>query len=203
MKRDLQQVKSGFLLGATSKEQFPESLFPEVAFVGRSNVGKSSLLNSLVSDKSLAKVSQEPGKTQQINFFPIESNWIFVDLPGFGYAKVSKDQREQWRKLNYSYILERKQLRLLCILSDSRHDPQPIDLELIEQAELHSVKFLIVLTKCDKIKPAMQEERLEQVKHIVSQCSHCVDVLLFSSTHKVGRKELWGIIKREASTFVE
>lgn len=193
----MKHIHAGFLIGATKKEDFPVSSFPEIAFIGRSNVGKSSLLNSLVLDSKLAKVSQTPGKTQQINFFPINSKWMFVDLPGFGYAKVSREEREKWNKLNHDFLLEREQLRMTCILVDSRHDPQPLDLSTIEMMENAGRKYVVILTKTDKLKQTQVEERLEQVKGLLQFCTHCVDVILYSTVSKVGRNELWGIIKRE------
>lgn len=192
----MKQLLAGFLIGAVKEEDFPPTQFPEVAFVGRSNVGKSSLLNSIVLQKNLAHVSSTPGKTQQINFYPVESKWMFVDLPGYGYAKAAREEREKWMKLNMAYLLHRQQLKLVCILVDSRHDPMPSDLELIELMEYHAKDYVIILTKMDKLKPAMRKEREEQLRGLVQQCKHCTDVLPFSVVEKTGRIELFGMIKR-------
>ncbi|MFM7774650.1 MAG: ribosome biogenesis GTP-binding protein YihA/YsxC [Candidatus Kapaibacterium sp.] len=196
-----QTLKAGFLKGAAAKADFPDSPFPEIAFVGRSNVGKSSLLNFVVRDRSMAKVSATPGKTQQINFFPVESKWMFVDVPGFGYAKVSREEREKWSALVWEYLLHREQLALVCVLVDSRHDPQPIDLQCIEMLEHHGRPYIIVLTKVDKIKASERTEREEQIKHLVSRCSYCRGVVLFSTVEKLGRDHVIGAIKRASDAW--
>lgn len=196
-----QTLKAGFLKGAAATADFPESPFPEIAFVGRSNVGKSSLLNFVVRDRAMAKVSATPGKTQQINFFPVESKWMFVDVPGFGYAKVSRDEREKWSALVWEYLLHREQLALVCVLVDSRHDPQPIDLQCIEMLELNQRPYIIVLTKIDKIKEAHRKERAEQIGHLVSQCAFCRGVVLFSTVEKLGRDHVIGAVKRATENW--
>ncbi len=195
----MKALLSGFLKGAASVADFPASPFPEIAFIGRSNVGKSSLLNFLVLDRSMAKVSATPGKTQQINFFPVESKWMFVDVPGFGYAKVSREERDRWNALVWEYLLKREQLCLVCVLVDSRHDPQPIDLHAIEQLENHARPYVIVLTKVDKISEREQSERKEQIENLVSNCSMCAGVLLFSVKSKIGRDYVLGTIKTHAN----
>lgn len=189
-------MEAEFLLGAATIEQFPKTNLPELAFSGRSNVGKSSLINSIVLKKNLALISSSPGKTRQINFFKVEGKWSFADLPGFGYAQVSKDLREQWRKLNMDYLANRDNLKLIVALVDSRHDPTETDLALIEWYENNGKDFIIVLTKCDKIKPKEVEERHKQIMHLTSSCKHCVEVLPYSVQTGLGRKELIAIIKR-------
>ncbi len=192
-------VKANFIKGAASIEGFPVSRLPEAAFAGRSNVGKSSLLNSIALRSNLARISATPGKTQEINFYSVEDRWMLVDLPGFGYASAPKSQRKQWLKLNYDYLLQREQLRVVFILSDARHDPQPLELALIESMENAGRKYVIILTKCDKISSITEVEREQQLRNIVSNCTFCIDVLPYSSqTHK-GRDNLWGIIKREVA----
>lgn len=189
-------MEAEFLLGAVAIEQFPKTNLPELAFSGRSNVGKSSLINSIVLQKNLALISSSPGKTRQINFFKVEGRWTFADLPGFGYAQVSKDLREQWRKLNMDYLANRDNLKLIVALVDSRHDPTETDLGLIEWYENNGKDFIIILTKCDKIKPKDVEERQEQIRHLTSSCKHCIEVLPYSVQTGLGRKELVAIIKR-------
>jgi GTP-binding protein len=187
-----------FLIGATKTEHFPATTeLPEVAFMGRSNVGKSSLINSIVRRKNLAHVSSTPGKTQQINFFGVNHEWMLVDCPGFGYAKVSQSERVQWQKLISTYLKDREQLRLVCLLVDSRHDPSPIDMGMIEELEMSGRKYLIVLTKKDKISPKAVEERREQLVEATELCIGCVDVLPYSSVSNDARPALMGIIKRE------
>jgi GTP-binding protein len=192
----MKQLLTEFILGAASENDFPKPTLPEVAFAGRSNVGKSSLLNNLVLSKGLARISSTPGKTQQINFFKVENKWIFSDLPGFGYAQAPKVEREKWFKLNMKYLSERENLRLVCLLVDSRHDPQDIDLTIMEWLESVNQRFIIILTKCDKISPALVEERKKQVEEILVSCSNSLEVLPFSSVKNIGREQLLAVIRR-------
>lgn len=186
-----------FVSGATTPEQFPELKYPEIAFIGRSNVGKSSLINSIVLRKNLARISSTPGKTQQINFFIVHSKWSFADLPGFGYASTGKDNRVKWEKLNNKYLETRINLVLTCMLIDSRHEPMEKDLGLIETLEILKRNYIIILTKTDKISKKNIEERKEQFNELVQKCSHCLEVLPYSTINNTGRNDLIGIIKRE------
>ncbi len=198
--RSVKTLTTGFLKGAARVEDFPSSPFPEVAFIGRSNVGKSSLLNFIVLDRSAAKVSSTPGKTQQINFFPVESKWMFVDVPGFGYAKVAREERERWQKMVWDYLLKREQLRLVCVLVDSRHDPQPVDLQAIELLENNNRRYVIVLTKTDKISEADINDRMRQINDLVQHCRMCAGVIPFSVKSKQGRDQVLGTIKTHLQT---
>lgn len=192
----MKQLNAEFLLGASNESQFPKLNLPEIAFCGRSNVGKSSLLNSIVLNKHLAKISSTPGKTKEINFYLVEDKWVFADLPGFGYAAVGKDLRLKWTALNWHYLEKRENLRLTCVLVDSRHDPMEQDLATIERLEFAGRFYLIILTKCDKISSKAVEERKKQLEHLVSQCKFAVEVLPYSSTKLQGRDELLAILKR-------
>lgn len=150
-------IKSAVFLKSSQRWQdCPPSQFPEYAFIGRSNVGKSSLINAMINKKDLAKTSQTPGKTQLINHFLINDNWYLTDLPGYGYAKVSKSQRKDFEKLITNYILNRKNLVNLFILVDIRHTPQKIDVEFMQWCGEIGVPFSIVFTKADKLKPNVQ-----------------------------------------------
>ncbi len=189
-------LKAEFKLGAVETKQFPNTTFPEIAFTGRSNVGKSSMLNNLVNNKSLAKVSSTPGKTQQINFFIIDDRWMFADLPGFGYAKVSKKDREKWLHLNMEYLATREQLVLTCLLVDSRHDPMKNDLAMMEWLENNDRQFVVILTKCDKISQNAVDERVSQVQGLLQHCENAIDVIPYSSTKNIGRGNLLGLLKR-------
>lgn len=190
-------LNAEFVKGAVSTEHFPNLNLPEIAFAGRSNVGKSSLLNSIVNRKNLAHTSSTPGKTQQINFFIVEGRWTFADLPGFGYAAIGKQHREEWSKLNFAYLESRKHLAFINILIDSRHDPQPKDLALIEWCENKHKRYLVILTKCDKLKEQEILERKNQLDNLLLNCSFNIDVLPYSSQSGMGRLELLAIIKRE------
>ncbi len=185
-----------FIISAVSSRQFPDSPLPEVAFVGRSNVGKSSLLNTLVGRKKLAKTSSTPGKTRQINFFKINDAYHYVDLPGYGYAKVSKEERERWRKIIKTYLTRREQLRLVVSLVDIRHDPTALDRELFTWLESLERPFLIVLTKLDKISVKQAEERVTQLLELTKDFLYRTDVIPFSSATRQNRLEVFDYIER-------
>lgn len=195
MAHDL-HIHAEFVKGATAPEHFPTTAVSEVAMVGRSNVGKSSLINTIVRHGGIARVSNTPGKTQEINFFITDAGFMLVDLPGYGYARVSKTQREQFSKLIRQYVTKRENLVLTCVLIDARHDPQPLDLAMLEELELAHRSYVVVLTKCDKLKPGAVSAREEQLRNVLSQCRHLVDVIPTSSQTTLGRHELLGCMKR-------
>lgn len=153
-----------FVKSSQKWQDCPPPNLPEYAFIGRSNVGKSSLINAMMNRKDLAKTSQTPGKTQLINHFLVNEEWYLTDLPGYGYAKVSKLQRKGFEKLITNYILERKNLVNLFVLVDSRHEPQKIDLEFMEWCGEHQVPFSIVYTKADKLKPNAAQKNVENYR---------------------------------------
>ncbi|MFP4544678.1 MAG: ribosome biogenesis GTP-binding protein YihA/YsxC [Bacteroidota bacterium] len=192
----LHNLQAEFIRGSSGKEHFPDLGMPEIAFSGRSNVGKSSLINSIVERKNLAHTSSAPGKTREINFYVVESKWSFADLPGFGYAAIGKKYRQKWSELNYEYLGGRKSLRMVCALVDSRHDPQDSDLALIEWLENNAKQYIIILTKCDKISKIAVAERKKQLEHLVSNCRYNIEVLPYSSVSGTGRQELLAIIKK-------
>jgi GTP-binding protein len=153
-----------FIISNSEVEKCPQSPLPEYAFIGRSNVGKSSLINSLCNQKSLAKTSSRPGKTQLINHFLINENWHLVDLPGYGYARVSKAKKKVFQSFITNYFRERKQLISAFVLIDIRHQPQEIDLKFIEWLGNNEIPFALVFTKADKLKPQAATKNLEQYK---------------------------------------
>lgn len=185
-----------FIAGADKYESLPTSTLPEVAFAGRSNVGKSSLINNLVSRKNLAHTSSSPGKTRQINLYNIENLWVLADFPGYGYAAVSKKERERWAELSKYYFLNRPHFSFVCLLIDSRHDPQNSDLAMLEWLENNGVKYLVVLTKCDKISQEKIAARKKQLDDYLQFCKNNIEVLPYSSVSSLGRKELLAIIKK-------
>ncbi|MBI5324302.1 MAG: YihA family ribosome biogenesis GTP-binding protein [Ignavibacteriae bacterium] len=193
----MKTLNAEFNRGVLNSEQFPDYKFPEIAFAGRSNVGKSSLLNSILLRKNLARISSTPGKTQQINFYVIDGKWSFADLPGFGYAVISKEKRSEWSKLNMDYIQNRKNLKFVCALVDARHDPLEKDLAFIELLENINRKYLIILTKSDKISKKSVDDRKKQFEELTADCKFCMEVLPYSSVNGMGRGELIGILKRE------
>jgi GTP-binding protein len=156
-----------FVVSNTDVEKCPAPDKPEYAFIGRSNVGKSSLINMLTRKKSLAKTSGKPGKTRLINHFLINNEWYLVDLPGYGYASLPVKERRKWKKFVSDYLLKRTNLYNLFVLIDSRHSPLPIDLELMEWLGLSRIPFSIVFTKTDKLRPDELEENIKNYEKIM------------------------------------
>ena len=186
-------ISAEFLTGAVSSKQYPDSECPELAFVGRSNVGKSSLINSLLNRKKLVKTSQTPGKTQEINFFKINNDFIFADLPGYGFAKVPQSVQKRWKKMIEDYLLRRETLLAVIFIIDLRRNPSPLDLDLQRWLEACGVEYLLVGTKMDKLS---QSETKKQVSKLnVAYFNEGEDKLLtYSSKSSKGRKELWSKI---------
>ncbi len=180
-----------FLKSAFNEGDWPADQRPEIAFMGRSNVGKSSLINSLLSTKGLARTSSTPGRTQSLNFFDINDRFRFVDLPGFGYARVPKALKSTWGEMVTTYLAKRKQLVLSIHIVDSRHEPTKLDLQLHEWL-MHSAKpRLIVATKSDKLSNNELKESLRRVNRVFST----EPVLTFSARNGQGRKEVWEAIE--------
>ncbi|MBQ5424207.1 MAG: YihA family ribosome biogenesis GTP-binding protein [Bacteroidales bacterium] len=170
---------------------------PEFAFIGRSNVGKSSLINMLTSNSKLAKTSASPGKTQKINHFVINNQWYLVDLPGYGYAKVSKSQRAVFKKMIDDYILNRQNLVNLFVLIDCRHEPQDIDVEFINWLGESRVPFTIIFTKADKIGPNALKDKVEAYKeHLLQTWETLPDMLVSSAVSKMGQEEILDYIEK-------
>lgn len=190
-------VKSAeFVKSSSDYRQSPKADRAEFAFIGRSNVGKSSLINALVNKKDLAKTSSQPGKTQLINHFLIDSHWYLVDLPGYGYAKVSKSSREVWGKMIRNYILKRENLLNVYVLVDSRLTPQKIDIEFINFLGENAVPFTIVFTKIDKQSAGKTEENLEVYKQeLLKYWEELPNIILTSSEKRKGLDELLDSIK--------
>ncbi|MFN3780759.1 MAG: ribosome biogenesis GTP-binding protein YihA/YsxC [Candidatus Kapaibacteriota bacterium] len=190
-----------FLASAKSLEHFPKIDLPEFSFAGRSNVGKSSLLNTLTLRKNLAYVSSKPGKTQQINFYNIEGKYIFADMPGYGFANVSKQEREAWKTLCTNYFRIRGNLVLVLLLVDVRLEPQKIDLAQIELLENFHRDYVIVFTKSDKVSDETLIKRIKTFEFLLQYCNFLVELLPFSSQTKRGREELLGIIRKFAEKW--
>ncbi len=189
------QIKTAdFVIGAAAVRQFPNTSNHEVAFAGRSNVGKSSLLNTLTGRRKLAKVSATPGKTRQINFFLINQRFHFVDLPGYGYAKVSKTERDEWSRVIEAYLRDREQLRLVVALSDIRHEPTALDHSMFEWLQAMGRNFVVVLTKYDKVSPVQAERRVAEVTELLSGSDHCIGVIPFSSETRHNLDRLLAVI---------
>lgn len=191
-------IKSATYITSSARiSQCPPPDKPEYAFIGRSNVGKSSLINMLVGMKKLAKISSTPGKTQTINHFLINDNWYLVDLPGYGYAKVSRKMREQWDKLIMSYITQRENLISMFVLIDSRHEPMTSDLSFMEKLALNGVPFAMVFTKTDK---AGQRDAGKNIaaykKMMMSAWESLPPSFITSATKGTGREEVLDYIEQ-------
>lgn len=180
-----------FVKSSQELNQCPQPDMPEFAFIGRSNVGKSSLINMLVDKKDLAKTSSQPGKTQLINHFLINEEWYLVDLPGYGYAKTSMENRKKWRKMIEGYLLKRVNLLTVFVLVDSRLEPQKIDLEFINFLGENQVPITLIFTKTDKQSAKKTEESLERFKESLSEYwEELPEIILTSSEKRVGRDEV-------------
>lgn len=188
----MMEIKSAeFVVSNTDVQKCPDGTRPEYAFIGRSNVGKSSLINMLTARKRLAMTSQKPGKTQLINHFIINDDWYLVDLPGYGYAQRGKENRENLRRIIESYILRRPQLTCLFVLLDCRHAPQKIDLEFMEWLGENEVPFAIIFTKTDKIGKGRLQENLDTYRQkMLETWEELPPVLTSSSENRNGREEI-------------
>ena len=190
------EIKSAeFVISNTNVEKCPAGNLPEYAFIGRSNVGKSSLINMLTGKKGLAMTSQKPGKTMLINHFLINGNWYLVDLPGYGFAQRGKEGRNSIQKIIEDYILERDQLTNLFVLIDSRHEPQKIDLEFMEWLGENSIPFSLIFTKTDKISKGRLNENLTAYQaQLLESWEELPPILVSSSEKKEGRDEILSYI---------
>lgn len=193
---------ASFVTSSAKISQLPAPDYPEYAFIGRSNVGKSSLINMLVGRKGLAKTSGSPGKTQTINHFIINESWYLVDLPGYGYARVSQKTREQWDKLFTSYITLRENLILLFVLVDARHEPMASDLAFMEKLALNGVPFARVFTKTDKLSAAdAGKNRTAHDRVMLREWESLPPTFVTSAAKGTGRDEVLDYIKETMIFF--
>jgi GTP-binding protein len=191
-------VTAEFIKSAYSRLHWPEDRRPEVAFLGRSNVGKSSLINSLLLRKGLARTSNTPGRTQCINYFLVNDEIYFVDLPGYGYARVSKTMRSDWGKMAEEYLSEREQLVLCIQLIDSRHPPTALDLQLNEWLVYHAKPHLVVATKSDKLSNNELNRSIVQTRKQIPASK----VISYSARTGRGRDQLWSEIAEAVAKFL-
>ncbi len=188
-------TSSEFIISNTSVAKCPNEAIPEYAFIGRSNVGKSSLINMLVDKKNLAKTSGKPGKTQLINHFKINQSWFLVDLPGYGYAKVSKELRKKFQKFISDYFLKRQQLSCTFVLIDVRHSPQKIDLEFMQFLGENMIPFCIVFTKSDKLKSGQLDKNIKSYTlEMLKVWEEMPPYFVSSAMNKTGREEILSYI---------
>lgn len=188
-------TKSEIVISAVKPAQYPPGNLPEIALAGRSNVGKSSFINTLLNRKSLARISSKPGKTQTLNFYIVNDQYHFVDVPGYGYAQVSKVEREAWGKMIETYFKSREQLKATVLIVDVRHPPTKDDVAMYEFLKFYNIPTIIVATKADKINKGKYQAHLKIV-HDTLHVKKGDEIILFSSEKGMGRDEAWGKILR-------
>ena len=181
------------LLSATNKSHYPQDDIPEVALAGRSNVGKSSFINTMLNRKNLARTSGKPGKTQLLNFFNIDDKLRFVDVPGYGYARVSKKEREKWGKMIEEYLTTRDNLRAVVSLVDLRHEPSADDVQMYEFLKYYEIPVILVATKADKIPRGKWNKHESMIKKKLD-FDKTDTFIIFSSVNKTGVEEAWNAI---------
>ena len=179
----------------TDKYTFPEVKQTQIAFVGRSNVGKSSVINKLTGLSKLARTSGDPGKTRQINYFLLDNNLFFVDLPGYGFAKVQADMRKAWGKLIEQYLIQQQTLKLCVLIIDIRHEMNECDKMMIDWFENYKISYIILLNKVDKLSNSQLSMQLKYFKGVLKDTDHCKSVIPFSATEGKGKDEVWKAIK--------
>ncbi|SHK11724.1 ribosome biogenesis GTP-binding protein YihA/YsxC [Paramaledivibacter caminithermalis] len=188
-----------FMISAVSRNQYPTNEIPEIALAGRSNVGKSSLINMLLNRKKLARTSSTPGKTQTINFYMINNEFHFVDLPGYGYAKVSKKSKEEWGKIIETYLTTRERLVEVIQLIDIRHKPTVQDVQMYNWIRHFGFKGIVVATKLDKIKRSQRQKQIRLIRKTLEMNKE--DILIpVSSINREGKERLWEVI---GNTFIQ
>ena len=192
----MQVTKAVFKCSSEKISQVPKDELRDIAFIGRSNVGKSSLINMLTNHKGLAKVSATPGKTRLINHFCINNAWYLVDLPGYGYARVSKNKRGEFSKIILDYVLKCEKMHFLFVLVDSRLEPQAIDLRFIEMLGVNGIPFGIIFTKIDKLSATQRKKSVERYKQTLSeQWEELPPMFCSSSERGTGREEILSFIE--------
>ena len=193
-----------FVISNTDYKRCPSPQMAEYAFIGRSNVGKSSLINALVNNKNLAKTSARPGKTQLINHFLINKTWYLVDLPGYGFAKISKTKRAEFHDMISEYLLNRTNLMCLFVLIDSRHNPQAIDQEFIQWLAENEIPFVLVFTKTDKLGKTVLFKNIEEYKlELLKQWEELPKIFITSAEKKTGLSEITTYIEQLNPQFKE
>lgn len=186
--------KAEIMISAVEPAQYPNTGWPEIALAGRSNVGKSSLINSLVNRKALARVGNTPGKTRIINFYNINDSISLVDLPGYGYAKVSREEKQSWGKLAETYLNTRKNLNMILLLVDIRHDPTPDDEIMLNYIKESGREYAVIATKADKINRSEYKKYMDRIRTVLKLGYEC-EIIAFSSLKRMGIEEVWSKIE--------
>ncbi len=188
-------IKSAeFITSAVKPSQYPPAVLPEIAFAGRSNVGKSSLINTLVNRKRLVKTSSTPGRTQLINFFNINEKFSFVDIPGYGYAKVPASVKKKWGPMIETYITTRKTLKGVVLIMDLRRTPGPEEMNMLDWLNHYGIPSVPVLTKSDKLSKTRQQKQLKKISNTLSADKD--NLILFSAKSRQGKDEVWDVVKK-------
>ena len=187
-------MKAEYIKSAYYPKDYPDTILPEIAFVGRSNVGKSSMINCLLERKKLVKVSQQPGKTRSINWFSVDDKLMFVDLPGYGYAKVSKKDRQLWGKIIETYLKERENLKACVLIYDIRRKPSDEDLKMLEWLRYYDILPLLVLTKADKLSNNQIAKQVKIISDVTNMSKS--DFIVFSAVSRKGKEEAWSKIEK-------
>lgn len=190
-------ISTEFLVGAVSAKQYPQGTLPEFAFAGRSNVGKSSLIKSLLNRKKLVRISSTPGKTREINFFKINDAMMFADLPGYGFARVTPAMQKKWKKMLEEYLSQRDPLIAVVFIVDIRRKPTELDLTLKEWLEELGRDYILVVTKADKLSASERQKQTKIIK-AAFMGENALDFIVYSSKNHTGRKELWGAMEKLA-----
>ncbi|MGO4888602.1 ribosome biogenesis GTP-binding protein YihA/YsxC [Anaerobacillus sp. MEB173] len=186
--------KAEIVISAVKPEQYPDTNLPEIALAGRSNVGKSSFINKMINRKNLARTSQKPGKTQTLNFYIINDVMYFVDVPGYGFAKVSKKEREAWGRMIETYIQQREQLKVVVQIIDIRHDPSKDDVMMYEWLKHFEIPVILIATKADKIPKGKWQKHLKNISTVLGRKKED-PLLIFSSETGQGKDEAWATIQ--------
>ncbi|WP_059171309.1 ribosome biogenesis GTP-binding protein YihA/YsxC [Bacillus sp. FJAT-27445] len=187
-------ISADIVISAVKPEQYPDSALPEFALAGRSNVGKSSFINKLLNRRNLARTSSKPGKTQTLNFYLINEELFFVDVPGYGYAKVSKTEREAWGKMIETYITSREQLKAVVMITDLRHPPSADDRMMYDFLKHHQIPCIVIATKADKIPKGKWQKHLKITKETLD-VDPADPIVLFSSETGEGKDKVWALFK--------
>lgn len=182
-------------ISAVSQKQYPGGFLPEIALAGRSNVGKSSFINKLIQRKNLARTSSKPGKTQTLNFYKINELFYFVDVPGYGYAQVSKKEREKWGQMLEEYFQTRETLKAVLLITDIRHEPTKDDVQMYDYLKYFKLDVIVIATKADKIPKGKKEQYLKRTRKVL-QMDQTDPVIAFSSQSGEGKEAAWGAIKQ-------
>ncbi len=188
-------TKAELMISAVSKKQYPDDSLPEIALAGRSNVGKSSFINRMIQRRKLARTSSKPGKTQTLNFYKINDLFYFVDVPGYGYAQVSKQERNKWGQMMEEYFELREQLKCVALITDVRHEPTKDDIQMYQYINHLQLPTVVIATKIDKVSKGKQQKYINRMKQYL-QVTSDYQVIAFSAETGVGKDEAWSYLSQ-------